>query len=267
MIDQGTLPRAAEFARVARRRRRQPVEAEREILRAATEMIGSDTGAPMTVAALMSRTGLGRSAFYAYFRDLPDLLRRLLHEIEGELAATSAGWFDGTGDPVEDCLRSTRVLVGVHRRHGLVLSAIADAAAADPDLAARYRQMAVDGFADAVTERISRERARGRVAAEQEPQSARALMAMTDAYLRETLGRHPRADPVDVVRTLTLVWTQALYGRAPADGYAPPAHAGTAGKGGPGTMRPSDEPVPPPAGPAGPGGAGAPRPIPGRRNS
>ncbi|OAA24941.1 transcriptional regulator [Frankia sp. EI5c] len=219
------MPRAGEFARITRRRRRQPVEAEREILRAAAEMIGTAASGPMTVAALMSRTGLGRSAFYAYFRDIPDLLRRMLHELEGELSATSAAWFDGNGDPVEDCLRSARTLVDVHLRQGLVLSAIADAGAGDPDLAARYRQVAVDGFADAVAERLGREHVRGGVAAGHHPQSARALMAMTDAYLRETLGRHPRADPALVVRTLTLIWSQTLYGRTPPDPHEPPSTA------------------------------------------
>ncbi|TCJ40312.1 TetR/AcrR family transcriptional regulator [Parafrankia sp. BMG5.11] len=225
MTDQGTVPRAGEFARMARRRRRQPVEAEREILQAAIEMIGSDEPGPMTVAALMSRTGLGRSAFYAYFRDVPDLLRRLLREIEGELSAASAGWFDGNGDPVEDCVRSARTIVGVHLRHGFVLRVIAQAAATDPELAAGYRRAAVEGFVTAVTERLGREQARGRVRPDHHPQSARALMAMTDAYLRETLGHHPRADPAEVIRTLTVVWSQALYGRAPAE----PAEAATPG--------------------------------------
>ncbi|ONH53549.1 TetR family transcriptional regulator [Frankia sp. CcI49] len=228
------MPRASEFARVARRRRRQPVEAEREILRAATEMIGSaETNVPITVAALMARTGLGRSAFYAYFRDLPDLLRRLLHEIEGELSATSSAWFDGNGDPAEDCRRSAQTLVDVYQRHGLILSAIADAAAADPDLAARYQQATVDGFAAAVAERVDRERTRGAVPGDQHPQSPRALMAMTDTYLRETLGRHPRADPAVVVRTLTLVWSQALYGRTPADPAEPPTRTATPDNSGP----------------------------------
>lgn len=204
------------------------MEAEREILRAATDMIGSAAGRPMTVAALMARTDLGRSAFYAYFRDIPDLLRRLLHEIEGELSAIAAAWFDGTGDPVEDCQRSTRTLVGVHLRHGPVLSAISEAAAAEPDLAARYQQVAVDGFVHGVLDRIGRERARGSLRNDQHPQNPRALMVMTDAYLRDTLGRHPRADADAVVRTLTLVWSQTLYGRTPPGPIEPPTTAGTA---------------------------------------
>ena len=213
-----THPSRTVASRVARRRRRRrlPEDAEREILDAAIGLLEDSAAGPVTVSALMARTSLGRSAFYTYFRDIPDLLRRLLAEIECDLSARRAGWFDGDGEPAEDCLRSMHELVRIHLRHGLVLRAIAEASSRDPDLGAGHRRAAVEGFVTAVTERVAREHARGRVHRRPHPASAAALMAMTDAYLREKLGRHPREDPAKVAQTLTIVWSQTLYGYSPA---------------------------------------------------
>lgn len=201
---------------MVRRRRRNPKDAEREILGAAVTLLRDRHRHPVTVATLMAGTSLGRSAFYAYFRDIPDLLRRLLRDVEGELSAASAGWFDGDGDPIDDLVRSADGIAGIHLRHGPVLRAVREVARGDPELAAEYRRIVIEGFVTAVTQRIGREWAQGHLPHPPHPAGVDALMVMTDTYLRETLGRHPRDHPSKVVETLTIVWSAALYGRWPA---------------------------------------------------
>jgi len=72
--------------------RRRPAEAEREILDAAEALLREGGFPRLTPAAVMMRTGLSRPSFYVYFRDVPDLLRRMLERIEGELFAAARLW-------------------------------------------------------------------------------------------------------------------------------------------------------------------------------
>src|SRR5919106_243172 len=62
----------------AKRRRRRPEEAEREILEAARVLFVQRPSRDVTVAAVMDRTTLSRKSFYVYFRDRYDLITRLV---------------------------------------------------------------------------------------------------------------------------------------------------------------------------------------------
>ena len=56
------------------------------ILNAGLEFVWSHPFRDMTVGALMTPTGLSRSAFYQYFNDLHDLMETLLNNMENEFA-------------------------------------------------------------------------------------------------------------------------------------------------------------------------------------
>ena len=43
---------------------------------------------------------------------------------------------------------------------------------------------------------------------------ATALILMNQAYLIETLGRRPQADPKIVAETLVAIWSRVLYGNS-----------------------------------------------------
>jgi AcrR family transcriptional regulator len=132
------------------RLRRRPAEAEREILAAAEALLREGTPVSRLVPArVMARTGLGRSSFYVYFRDAPDLLRRLLERIEGELFAAAQTWLRGGGDVLADARRAVADVVEVYVRHGPVLRAVHDATRVDPRIAELGRVM-VEHFTEAV---------------------------------------------------------------------------------------------------------------------
>ncbi len=85
--------------RPAHRRRRRPEEAERAILAAARSFLERNPFREMTVERVMTRTGLSRPAFYAYFRDRYELVARVLEGIGGLLFAVDRRWLVGSGPP------------------------------------------------------------------------------------------------------------------------------------------------------------------------
>ena len=63
------------------------------ILNAALDFIWSHPFRDMTVNSLMAPTGVGRSAFYQYFKDLHEVMETLLDMLQDEIfAAVSGPW-------------------------------------------------------------------------------------------------------------------------------------------------------------------------------
>jgi TetR/AcrR family transcriptional regulator, ethionamide resistance regulator len=194
-----------------RRRRRSPESAEREILDAAESFLADHPFRDLSVDEVMARTTLSRPSFYVYFRDRNHLLGRLVEGIGGELFEAAKIWLDGDSD----VHASLGAVAAVYARHGLVLGAIADAAGHDPDAEATYRGM-IDRFVDATAQRIATDIAAGRIEPLDPPEAARALVWMSERYLKETLGRLPRTPVKTVAETLGEIWTRALYGPVPS---------------------------------------------------
>jgi AcrR family transcriptional regulator len=193
----------------ARRRRRSPESAEREILEAAESFLEERPFRDLSVDEVMARTTLSRPSFYVYFGDRHQLLVRLVEGIGRELFEAAGVWLAGAGDIRESLGR----LVPHYAQHGLVLGAIADAAGHDPEAERTYHGL-IDRFVEATAERIERDVQAGRTEPLDALETARALVWMTERYLKETLGRRPQADIDTAVAALADVWERALYGRA-----------------------------------------------------
>ena len=99
----------------ARRRRRSPESAEREILEAAESFLAERPFRDLSVDEVMARTTLSRPSFYVYFRDRHHLLVRLVEGIGRELFDGANIWLAGDGDP----RASLRAVADVYVRHGL----------------------------------------------------------------------------------------------------------------------------------------------------
>jgi len=195
----------------SRRRRRSPESAEREILEAAESFLAERPFRDLSVDEVMARTTLSRPSFYVYFRDRHHLAVRLVEGIGAELFEGANVWLEGEGD-VGDSLGA---VAAVYARHGLVLAAIADAAGHDPDAESTYRGM-IERFIDATARRIERDIATGDVEPLDPTEAARALVWMSERYLKETLGRLPQAPVATVAETLSEILMRALYGRGRA---------------------------------------------------
>jgi AcrR family transcriptional regulator len=195
----------------ARRRRRTPEAAEREIVEAAEALLRERPFRDLTVDDLMRRTGLSRPSFYVYFRDRHDLVLKVVEHIGGELFAMSERWYEGSGDGLTQLHEATEGLVRVFAEHGPVLRALADAAAEDPRVEAAYTAL-IQRFVDATARHIEEEMAAGRVLPLDAVPTATALTWMMERYLQLHVARSP-AMPVDrATDTLTTILSRVLYG-------------------------------------------------------
>jgi AcrR family transcriptional regulator len=198
----------------ARRRRRKPEAAESEILNAAEQFLREAPLRDMTVDDIMSRTGLSRPSFYEYFRDRNQLVIRLAERLSAQNAALVERWF--SSETSEELLRPvTYEVVELALSQGHLLRALSDAAITDQQVEATYRgamQAAIDKTAHHIREDV----ARGRPGLNGvDPQHlATALVYMNQAYLVETMGRRPQADPKTVAETLIAIWSRVLYGNS-----------------------------------------------------
>ena len=181
------------------------------ILNAALEFVWSHPFRDLTVNALMTPTGMSRSAFYQYFKDLHDLMETLLEMLRDEVFAATGSWFQGTGDPIALLNESLAGLVDVCYRLGPILRAADDAAATDERLEKAWNQF-VKQFDDAVTARIQADQAQGLIPDFDARPVAFALNRLNAYTLIQAFGQRPRKQPGPVREALARVWISTLYG-------------------------------------------------------
>jgi TetR/AcrR family transcriptional regulator, ethionamide resistance regulator len=195
----------------ARRRRRTPEVAEREIIAAAEALLRERPFRELTVDEVMRRTDLSRPSFYVYFRDRHHLVLRVVEHLGAELFQMSDRWLRGNGDGPDLARQALEGIVDVYAEHGPVMRALADAAADDPGVEQAYRAI-VQGFVDATARHIDAEIAAGRILPLDPAETASALVWMMERYLNLSFGSEPAADRGAVAETLTTIWTRVLYG-------------------------------------------------------
>lgn len=176
------------------------------IIDAATELVLQRSYAGLTVGAVMARAGLERTIFYRHFDDLGNLLlstgREAVEELyEAQLALASTRLDYGPNSVRE----AIELPVGVYHRHGPVLRAVAEAAAADQLVAAgqapirrRFDELvaeALRGIADETGKPFA-----------DVTETARALNLLSESYLLDAFGREPRVSVETAVQTLSEIW-------------------------------------------------------------
>src|SRR5829696_7525888 len=183
-----------------RRRRRRREDSEQEILVAAGRLLRERPFRELTVDDLMAATSQSRTAFYRHFTDRQDLLVHLVSDLNEELWEMSAGWLQGSGDPLVEGRAS--------------LERLADVYAADVEDV--YRNL-VQGFVDATAGRIRRDAAAGRTSLAHPDHVAAALVWMTERHLAATFGRagSTDADRAAALETLFTIWMRTLYSPDP----------------------------------------------------
>ena len=181
------------------------------ILNAALQFIWTHPFRDMTVNLVMRSTGLGRSAFYQYFKDLHQLMESLLAATQEEMFVACSPWLTSTGDPVALIQETLAALVRVSYRRGPIFRAIADAAATDKRFEKAWKQF-LGRFDDAATARIEADQKQGLIPHFEARPVAIALNRL-DAYtLIDAFGHRPRRRPDPVRKALARVWISTLYG-------------------------------------------------------
>jgi len=181
------------------------------ILNAALDLIWSHPFRDMTVNLLMASTGVSRSAFYQYFKDLHELMETLLDMLQQEIFDVAKPWLEGVGDPVTLLRETVAGLVHVCYQRGPFLRAITDAAVTDPHLENAWLQF-LAGFDDAATARIEADQKQGLIPDFDARPVAFALNRLNAYTLLQAFGQHPRKQPEPVREALVRIWISTLYG-------------------------------------------------------
>ena len=193
-------------------------QSRERIVSAATDLVRSMSFAELTVDEVMREAGMSRTIFYRHFDDLADLLVRAGREAVDELFEAQRAFGEAPIADGPDAIRSAFVpAVAVYSRHGPLLRAIAEAAAADEEIAAGQRAVR-QRFTD-----LAEAALRGMPDIAADPpadlsETARALNLMNEAYLLEAFGRDARVPAETVVQTLTGIWMAVAHpGKEPHD--------------------------------------------------
>ncbi|MFC1764667.1 TetR/AcrR family transcriptional regulator [Planctomycetota bacterium] len=193
--------------------RRSRDQARQEILHQARDFLWDHAFREMTVARLMDRTAIGRSAFYAYFQDTADLAEVLLLDVFTSIQTAVRPWLAGEGkDPPTAMFHSIRGLVEVCVEKGPIVRAVSEATSASAHLEQIWNDF-MDKFDVAIETRLRAEQKAGRVGSLNARETARALNRLDAAYLILSFGRRPQSDPQEVTQALASIWINTVYGR------------------------------------------------------
>ena len=198
------------------RHRRRRAVAERQILEAAEALLRERPYRDLTVDDVMAAAGQSRTAFYRHFRDLQDLVIRLLNDLGAEMFELAAAWLVGTGDPLVEGRKATAQLVGAWARHGPMLRAISEAASHDEEVERSYRAL-VQVFIDAAAGRLERDAVTHGVSHVDLRETAIALCWMTERYLSVTFATPGSGDPTLATEVLHTIWMRAAYRLEPPE--------------------------------------------------
>ena len=180
------------------------------IVDAATELVRERSYAQLNVGEIMGRAGIGRTIFYRHFDDLGDLLLSAGREAIEELYDAQVGLAVSRATHDADTIRrAIEIPVGVYRRHGPLLRAVAEAAASD-ELVAPGQEELRARFDALVADALRAIEDRGGATFADVDETARALNLLNTAYLLDAFGREPRVSTETAVQTLTEIWVALL---------------------------------------------------------
>ena len=178
---------------LARSTKRQAVEAT--VLRATEELLEEGHSyADLNVERIATRAGIGRTAFYFYFRDKRELLMRLTADVSDQLYEVAAGWFSGEEDEVEPALRR---IGDLYRDHAALLRAIVEVSTYDEEVARFWRGL-VARFVEASRARVGDEA------------TAFALVWMTERSFHQLTVQDEPVAREDLVRALAGIWRRSV---------------------------------------------------------
>jgi AcrR family transcriptional regulator len=181
-------------------------ESRDRIIEAATELVRHTSYGALTVDDVMRSAGFGRTIFYRHFDDLADLLMRAGREAFGDLLEAERALSEAAagGDDAAVVRAAIEPAVAVYERHGPLMRAIAEAAAAGDEQIAAGRAAWRERFNELVAD-VLRESVAGDVA-----ETARALNLMNENYLLDAFGREPRVSTQQAVETLSSIWVAVM---------------------------------------------------------
>jgi AcrR family transcriptional regulator len=184
------------------------------VLQATEELLDEGHSyANLKIEQIATRAGIGRTAFYFYFRDKRELLMHLSENLVSALYAHAERFFEsepGTG--VGELPGILEENITIYVDHASLLRAVNEMAAVDEVVGEFWRGL-VSRFIDANVQRIEEERAAGRSEVAHPAETAMVLIWGTERVLYEWSRANPGGDPGALIEAVTGMWQRTIFGR------------------------------------------------------
>ena len=190
--------------------RRSPEVARQEIIDAAAYFLHQRPFREISIGDLMSHTKIGRSAFYAYFKDIYGVVEELVNGIRDQVLDYFKVWSAADLLPEEGIKLFISDTVNLWVVSGPMLAAMIDASAGDVRLERMFADL-TGIYRKTVAGILHEELAAGRIRAMDCDEMATLLIIGTQAYLKARLGHTGHRDPLKVAATLQDLWIHAIY--------------------------------------------------------
>jgi AcrR family transcriptional regulator len=187
-------------------------EVEASVLAATEDLLTEGHSfAGLGVERIATRAGIGRTAFYFYFRDKRELLMRLAEGVTDQLYAEAEAWWEGEGEDRDDLARAMTRIAALFREHAPLLRAVIEVSTYDDEIGGLWRAL-VGRFVDANRRRIESEQAAGRVGPIDAHATACSLTWMVERVYYQQIVMERQLDDDRLVDTLTDIYLRAIFG-------------------------------------------------------
>jgi AcrR family transcriptional regulator len=210
---------AFDAARRADRPRRHTGNSELEgtILEASERLLARIALSEVSVADILSESGVSRATFYFYFSSKYAVVTSLLTRLYGEMFGLVSPYVDEQGNDPESALRASLTAAAAFwKQHSAALRAVHEHWPMVPELQAAWLEI-LERYTGAVAKRIARDRKAGVAASGPDcRQLAAALLWGSDRCLYVAgLGLDKDLPTeADAIEPLVRMWVGAIYGRA-----------------------------------------------------
>jgi AcrR family transcriptional regulator len=166
----------------------------------------------LSVERLIGEAEISRSTFYVYFEDKGALLLALTEDVIADLVAACAYWWQLPADATqEDLHEAMRRIVDAYLPHRVVLAAVVEATAYDPNIRETFRAM-MNGVIAQVTDHVRQGQQQGFVRADLDPRrTAGWLTWMTERGLYQLVSPGSPSERHELLASLTDVVWHTLY--------------------------------------------------------
>jgi TetR/AcrR family transcriptional regulator, ethionamide resistance regulator len=189
-------------------------DVRKAILDTTEQLLAQQRFDELSVADILSSAQVSRASFYFYFESKYAVLGELVQRVVNQARAVAEPWVEEDTEPPEHTLRQgTRQGLQLWIQHAPVLRAIVENWRSDEKLATLWMEM-MEGFTQAATHRIERDRATGRAprTSVDAPTLASTLTWMSERiYYLAAIGHPAFHDEQQVIDVLTEVWLSVIY--------------------------------------------------------
>jgi AcrR family transcriptional regulator len=196
-------------------------DVRKAILDATEQLLAQQRFDELSVADILNAALVSRASFYFYFESKYAVLGELVRRAVEQAQAAAEPWVEEDGESPRNTLRQgTSQGLQLWTKHAPVLRAIVENWRSDERLAALWMEM-MEGFTQAATHRIKRDRAAGRAPRTSVDAStlASTLTWMSERiYYLAAIGHPAFQDEQQVIAVLTEIWLSAIYNGSPSPG-------------------------------------------------